>query len=170
MIPLMRLTEYIGNPCRIWSICRKKDHVPSFFSRGNVRRKEICVVLSFTRIFSRILKRYSWETFGLYERSLLEFLCLFYMRRWNSTSLLLLTSYEECFTVSVLASDSNRKLEKREILWNCWEFVSDTITYTFQSIYCASQRKPSPYPCLFRTEHMNSSSGRPGISLRETLP
>lgn len=37
-------------------------------------------------------------------------------------------------------------------------------------MYCANQRKPSPYPCRLRTEHINSSNGRPGNSDRETFP
>lgn len=39
-----------------------------------------------------------------------------------------------------------------------------------QSIYWESQRKPSPYPCLLSTLHMNTSMGRAFSSFRVTFP
>ena len=39
-----------------------------------------------------------------------------------------------------------------------------------QSIYWESQRKPSPYPCLLSTVHINTSMGRAFSSFRVTFP
>ena len=47
---------------------------------------------------------------------------------------------------------------------------SQVIRYNGVTVYVCMYLNPSPYPCLFKTEHMNNSKGLPCNSVLGTLP
>lgn len=144
-------------------IRKRYDTFPEFFTcQCQIRKIKVLsfACTMFSRIFVSICGKSSRISFTAW------ILYLFWVR-WNGIPFLCCWIHVKNITISVSTPLSEEREMYDEIVENLSVMYNNRYV---QSIYCASQRKPSPYPCRFKTEHINSSSGRPGISLRATLP